>query len=172
MKAVTVIILFLFLSSCFLIAQEGYTASPDQTVQRLYNLVTFEAGFTPDWDEVRSLFIDEAVVVLRTSRDSSTVFDLEGFVDDFINFIEHPQVKSSGFSETILNMKTLEFRDMASVLVLYEAHITDSERPPQKGVDNFSLIKKNDQWKIVSVTNDLPNPENPVPGVLMEQTAR
>ena len=33
-----------------------------------YDLVTFDAGTTPDWERVRSLFADEAVVILRTGR--------------------------------------------------------------------------------------------------------
>ncbi len=63
-------------------------------------------------------------------------------------------------------MKSLVFGDMANVLVLYEAHITGSSRPPQQGVDNFSLIKKDGRWWIVSVTNEIPTPDRPIPEVL------
>jgi hypothetical protein len=52
--------------------------------------------------------------------------------------------------------------------VLYEAHITGSERPPQKGVDNFSLIKGNNGWRIISVTNEIPAPDRPLPDVLQD----
>jgi hypothetical protein len=41
---------------------ENAMASPDDVVVELYDLVTFEAGTTPDWDRVRSLFLDEAEV--------------------------------------------------------------------------------------------------------------
>ncbi|MBL7110908.1 MAG: hypothetical protein ISS19_03085 [Bacteroidales bacterium] len=166
MKSITFIFVFLFLCTCLTFSQDGSSESPDKTVQRLYDLVTFEAGTTPDWDEVRSLFIKEAVIVLRTSWDSCTVFTLEGFVGDFVNFIEQANVESTGFSEKILNMKTLEFGNMANILVLYEAYIPGSERPPGKGVDNFSLIKKKGRWWIISVTNELPTPDRPIPDVL------
>ena len=166
MKSITFIFVFLFLCTCLTFSQDGSSESPDKTVQRLYDLVTFEAGTTPDWDEVRSLFIKEAVIVLRTSWDSCTVFTLEGLVGDFVNFIEQANVESTGFSEKILNMKTLEFGNMANILVLYEAYIPGSERPPGKGVDNFSLIKKKGRWWIISVTNELPTPDRPIPDVL------
>jgi hypothetical protein len=166
MKNMTFIFLMLFPGTHLSFSQEKFMATPEKTVQTLYDLVTFETGTTPDWEKVRSLFIDEAVIVLRTARDSTTVFTLEGFVNDFIAFIEKAGVKSTGFSEKILTMKTLEFGDMASVLVLYEAHITGSDRPPSKGVDNFSLIKKEDRWWIISVTNELPTPDRSVPEVL------
>jgi hypothetical protein len=58
------------------------------------------------------------------------------------------------------------FRDIAHVLVLYEAHIPGSARPPQQGVDSFQLVRNAGRWWIVSVVNDLPSPEHPAPPVL------
>jgi hypothetical protein len=53
--------------------------------------------------------------------------------------------------------------DMAQVLVLYEASIPGSQRPPQKGVDNFLLIKKSKRWLIVAITNEIPTADTPIP---------
>jgi hypothetical protein len=135
-------------------------------VTEIYGLVSFEAGNTPDWDKVRSMFIPEAVVVLRTSREASTVFSVEGFVGDFVNFVENSPAGDMGFTEEIVRMKSLVFGDMAHVLVLYEAQITGSPRPPQQGVDSFSLIKKDGRWWIAAITNEIPTPDRPVPEVL------
>jgi hypothetical protein len=135
-------------------------------VTEIYGLVSFEAGNTPDWDKVRSMFIPEAVVVLRTSREASTVFSVEGFVGDFVNFVENSPAGDMGFTEKIVRMKSLVFGDMAHVLVLYEAQITGSPRPPQQGVDSFSLIKKDGRWWIAAITNEIPTPDRPVPEVL------
>jgi hypothetical protein len=132
-------------------------------VRHLYDLVTFEAGTTPDWNVVRALFIDEAVVVLRTSRDSSSVFSVDGFVQDFISFIERANVEQTGFVEHIVRMKTMVFKDIAHVLVLYEASIPGSPRPPQQGIDSFQLIRQGGRWLIASVMNDIPDPDHPVP---------
>jgi len=135
-------------------------------VAELYDLVTFDAGTTPDWDKVRSLFLEEAIVVLRTTRTESTQFTLEGFVQDFVNFIERANVEQTGFVEEIVSMKSMVFRDIAHVLVLYDAQIPGRDRPPTQGVDSFQLIKKDGRWWIVSITNDLPDPDNPVPAEL------
>ncbi len=147
-------------------AQQPFSAIPQSLVTHLYDLVTFEAGTTPDWTQVRALFIDEAVIVLRTSRDSSTVFSVDGFIQDFMSFIEQANVEQTGFVERIVQMKPLVFRDIAHVLVLYEASIPGSPRPPQKGVDSFQLIRRNGRWWIVSVTNDLPDADHPAPAEL------
>ena len=140
--------------------------TPEGVVTAIYDMVSADAGKTPDWDKVRSMFIPEAVVVLRTSREATTVFSLESFVNDFINFYDNSPAGEQGFTERILNMKSMVFGDMAHVLVLYEAHITGSQRPPSQGVDSFSLIKKDGRWWIVAVTNEIPGPDRPIPEML------
>jgi len=137
--------------------------SPEALISELYDLVTIEANSPPDWERVKSMFLENAIIVLRTSRDSSTVFTVDGFVQDFMKFIENSNVQKTGFVEKIIKMKPTVFGDIAHVLVLYEASIPGSQRPPQQGVDSFQLIKKNDRWWIVSITNEIPTPNRPIP---------
>jgi len=149
--------------------QTDHLVTAEGVINHIYDLVTFDANESPDWDEVRSLFIKKAVIVLRTSRDSTTIFSVDGFIDDFVNFIEQANVTETGFKEEIIRMKPMVFGDMANILVLYEASIPGSERPPQQGIDNFSLIKKNGRWWIVSVTNEIPDVAGPIPEELAEK---
>ena len=101
---------------------------PERLVSRLYDLVTFPPGTVPDWDEVRACFLEEAVIVLRTAPEATTVFTVDGFVEDFVAFIERAEVRRSGFTERIVRMKPLVFGDIAHVLVLYEASVPGSAR--------------------------------------------
>lgn len=137
--------------------------SAEALVRGLYEAVTFEAGTTPDWDHVRMMFLDRATVVLRTSRTATTVFDVAGFVGDFVNFIERANVRETGFTERVVRTHVTEIGDIAHVLVLYEASIPGSGRPPQQGVDSFQLIRKDGRWLIVSVVNEIPGPNRPIP---------
>jgi hypothetical protein len=149
-------------------AQDSTTLCPEGVIRELYRLVTIEKGSTGEWDSVRALFIDEAVIVLRTSRTATSVFTLDGFVDDFIRFIDSYNIVETGFTETILAMKPWVYGDMAHVLVLYEAKIPGSERPPSKGIDSFLLIRKEGEWKVAAITNEVPTPENPLPSELLK----
>ncbi len=135
-------------------------------VAALYDEVTFPAGAAPDWDRVRSMFLDQAVIVLRTSREDTTVFSVDGFVEDFVAFIERANVQATGFTETILRTKPLVFGDIAHVLVLYEASLPGSPGPPQQGVDSFQLVRRGGRWWIASVVNEIPAPDRPLPAEL------
>jgi hypothetical protein len=153
---------------CAAFVLSGDPDSPEALVRSLYDEVSFGAGQTPDWDKVRSMFIEEAVIVLRTSREKTTRFDLEGFVDDFEKFAGGPKVQASGFEEKVLRTRTTVFREFAHVLVLYEAHVPGSPRPPQKGIDSFHLVREDGKWRIVSILNDIPTEDHPVPDELKE----
>jgi hypothetical protein len=142
--------------------------SAEGVVRELYRLVCIEPGQTTDWDQVRALFIPQAVIVLRVSRDATDTFTLEGWIDDFVAFNEKARVSERGFTEKIVRMDTTIFRDIANIYVLYEAAITDSPRPPTVGVDVINLIQKDGRWWIASIVNDLPTPEHPVPKQLAE----
>jgi hypothetical protein len=142
------------------------TDGPEQVIRELYELVTFPGSEPPDWDVARAMFIDEAVVVLRTSRETNTTFSVEGWIDDFVTFIDNSTAKETGFSETILSMHTVAMGDVANVWVLYESKL--AERPAREGVDNFSLIRRDGEWKIVSIVNELPRWGFSVPDVLRE----
>ena len=148
-------------------ASDG-SGSAEGVVRELYDLVTFPAGTTPDWDRGRALFVPEGVVILRTGRTATTVFSVEGWVQDFIKFFEDSSLEDTGFTERIVRTHATEFGDIAHVWVLYEAEIPGLNRPPQRGVDSFQLARRNGVWLIASILNEIPTPDRPVPDVLRE----
>ena len=157
----------LMLASCVSTAERALTPNDPDTpagvVAELYDLVTFDAGTTPDWNEVRSLFVDEAVIVLRTGREEMSVFSLEDFVADFVDFLDDSGVEETGFTERILGMKAFVYGDIAQVLVRFESFIPGSDREPREGIDSFELVRREGRWRIVAVTNERPTRNNPIP---------
>jgi len=143
-------------------------ATAEATVRELYDLVTFDVGVHPDWDRARELFIPEAVVVLRSSRDAMTRFTVEEWIQDFVDFIERADVVETGFVERIVRLDAVEFGDIAHVWVLYEAHVPGRDRPPTEGVDSFQLVKEDGAWKISAIMNELPIVAGTLPPSLRE----
>jgi len=138
-------------------------------VRELYRLVCIPVGGETDWDQVRNLFLPAAVIHLRVSRDASDTFTLDGWIDDFIAFNEKARSSERGFEEKIVRLSTTEFRDIAHVLVLYQARMLDwGDRPPSEGVDSIELIRKDGRWWIAAITNDIPDQENPIPAALKD----
>ncbi len=140
--------------------------SAEGTIRHLYDLISAEAGSIPDWQSVRDLFLRESIVVLRTSRDSLSVLSLDGFIDDFDDFYALPEVQEKGFKETILQLKSNEFGDMAQVWVLYEARIPGGRG--NQGLDNFSLVKREGKWRVAAITNEVVFPARQAPEGLFD----
>jgi hypothetical protein len=137
--------------------------NPDSLVAAIYSAVTFVPGTTPDWVFVRSMFHKDAVVVLRVTRDSTAIMSVDGFIQDFVDFIVRAKADTSGFQERVLKMRSFVFGNVADILVLYEASLPGSPRGPQKGVDSFHLVRKDRRWWMVSIVNDVVTKDRPVP---------
>jgi hypothetical protein len=129
--------------------------TPEDLIRDIYVAVSAKNSESVDWQKVRSMFNDEAVVILRTSRDKSTQFTADGFIQDFKDFYQNPEVKANGFGEKILRMKTMVYKDIAFIATVYSAAITGSQRPPSRGVDLWLLGKKDGLWKITSIANEV-----------------
>ena len=165
----TLLLVALMLASCMSTDSpsrptESSKSSPTGMVAELYDLVTFDAGTTPDWNAVRALFVEEAIIVLRTGRNEMSIFSLDDFVNDFVQFIEQAGVEATGFTERVLDMKEFSYGDIAHVLVLFDSHISGSDRAPREGIDSFELIRRDGDWRIVSIINERPTSERPIPG--------
>jgi hypothetical protein len=147
-------------------APDSTLQTAEGTVREIYRLVSFRPGESTDWAKVRNLFLPQAVVSLRTTRTATTVFSLDGFIQDFVRFDTLPAVVRNGFTERIVRMHASVFREMAFVATLYEAQIPNAMRAPQTGVDYCLLVRREGRWWIASITNDLPTAEHPVPAEL------
>ena len=73
-------------------AQEADESTAEETVRHLYDIISSEAGRVPDWEPVRALFLPEALIILRSSREAMSVLTLDGFIQDFDEFYQVPQV--------------------------------------------------------------------------------
>ncbi len=141
-------------------------SSAEKTIRALYDLVGAEAGSVPDWEPIRATFLPEAVVILRSSRDAFSVLSLDGFIEDFDAFYATPQVQANGFRETILELTATEYGDMAQVWVLYEAVVPNAGG--NRGLDNFSLVRRDGAWRVAAITNEVVLPDRPVPADLFD----
>jgi hypothetical protein len=139
------------------------TRPVEQVVRDVYDLVSWADGNTPDWEVVREVFVPQAIIVLRYPPDLQ-VMSVDGFLLDWLRFQNQLAAAGvTGFEEEVLEIRVMEFGDVAHVEVVYQSSIPESGRPPRPGVDLWSLIRVEGQWKVVSVVNELPREDLPLP---------
>jgi hypothetical protein len=161
---------YIVLLSCLLVpllaGAQSVSPAEDEAramVRQIYREVSSDGSSLPDWEKLRSFFVDEAVVVLRTSREGNTQFTLDEFIQDFKDFYQRPSLGDAGFKEEVIQLKSHVYHDIAFIAVLYEAGVLNSDRPPQKGIDFWLLTKKEGAWKVVSVVNEIIRPGEELP---------
>ena len=162
----SLMLLILFTGLPFTAAQSslpGNSELAENCIVKIYDAVSSTDGTAVDWDAVRSYFIEDAVIVLRTSRENVTQFTVDGFIDDFKKFYTSPAVSENGFTEKVIEANSRGYKDMAFVSIVYEANIPNSMRTPQRGIDYWLMEKLDGKWKVIAVTNEvIPPGENPL----------
>ncbi|MEP1094187.1 MAG: hypothetical protein ABJG78_03715 [Cyclobacteriaceae bacterium] len=145
---------------------QAQTNSTEKLVRDLYASVSFQPGDLPNWEEIKEkYFVEQTIITLRTSKEKVSVWTVDEWVQDFVDFIDNRELENVGFNENIANLKLMQFGDMAHVLVLYEPRIPGIESNRQ-GVDSIHLIRVDGSWKIISLLNEIPTSERPIPEVL------
>ncbi|MCU0408212.1 MAG: hypothetical protein MUD02_04605 [Bacteroidales bacterium] len=138
--------------------------NPEALIRDVYKSVSAKDGQSVDWERLKSMFLEEAVVILRTAPDKLSQFTVDGFISDFQSFYQEPRVKeSAGFEERIISMKSMIYKDIAFIATVYSAAITGRNAPPSRGVDFWLLNKKDGKWKISSVINEVIPPGQELP---------
>lgn len=132
-------------------------------ITQIYTEVSGESAEQVDWNKIRSFFVEEAVIVLKTSREGNSQFTLEEFIQDFKDFYETPAARQYGFKEEVLQVKAEVHKELAFVAVVYASSFPKSDRPPQKGIDFWLLTRKDKAWKVVAVTNEIVLPGEEIP---------
>lgn len=125
--------------------------TPEEVVDRAYELISFAAGGEPAWPEFRALFTDRAVLALRVFPGDAaiTVMDLDGYVVHQMR----DGLSDEGYSEIPGERSTTIVGDAAAVLQNFFMQFKD--RAPVPAFDGFSLVRIDGVWKIVSIISDM-----------------
>ncbi len=144
-------------------AKPSVLDSPDKVIKELYRLVSWEAGTLLDWEQLKNLFLEEALIILK-SREGFHIIDRQGFIDLWLEDVKKYQLEKTGFTEEMVETHLEQVGDIAYCLAVYGASIPGIERPPQLGFDCYHLIKKDNRWWIASVVNEVfrPGEESPI----------
>jgi hypothetical protein len=143
--------------------------SPDKVIHELYRLVSWEAGALPEWDQLKNLFLEEALIILR-SREGFHMIDRKGFIDLWLEDINKYHLDKTGFKEEIVELYCEQVGNIACCMAVYMASIPGRKLPPQAGFDSYQLIKKDNRWWITAIVNEVfrPGEETQMVNKIME----
>ena len=125
--------------------------SPEDVVDRAYELISFAAGGEPAWPEFRALFTEPCVLALRVfpGDESVTVMDLDGYVVHQMR----DGLSDEGYSEIPGERKTTVVGEAA--IVLQQFAMQFAGRPPVPAFDGFSLVRVAGEGRIASSISDM-----------------
>jgi hypothetical protein len=131
-----------------------------KAVADAYASISFKAGESPRYAEIKSCFIPQAQLINFRS-DSAQVTNINQFIYLYRTYIESDSVKS--YSEKELYGKTEQFGKVAHRISTYATYINSTDKPTERGVNSFQLIKTKSGWKVSSIIWDAEKPGLKIP---------
>ena len=125
--------------------------TPDDVVDRSYELISFAAGGEPAWPEFRELFTENGILALRVFPEDPAVTVMS--LDDYVRHQMREGLSEEGYSE-IPGDRTVTVVGDAAV-VLQKFFIQYRDREPVPAFDGYSLVSLDGEWKIVSIVSDM-----------------
>ncbi len=122
----------------------------DGIIHALYEVLSGPAGQPRDWDRYRSLFIENAclMVVVAVAGEKPRVRQLT--VEDYIRRVE-PIFAVEDFWERETSRQTETLGRVAHVLSTYESLRDPSAPPFERGANSMQLFYDDSRWWVVSV---------------------
>ena len=123
----------------------------DAAIKNLYGVISGPAGQKRYWDAFRAMFADGAQMRSVGKREGKTVINL--LTPEDYATKSGPIIEQRGFFEKEISRKFWVYADMAQVFSTYESRSkADDEKPFDRGINTFTLVKVDDKWKIVAIT--------------------
>lgn len=134
-----------------------------QAVNNLYASIHYDGNEQPDWDQFRSLFIDEAFLIHDTDT-AYAYMSPQDFIDTYRDQIESGIIRQA--TEEELYQTGEQFAGIAQVFSTYETQvITPDDTLNSRGINSIQLLQTEGEWKITSIVWYDETEENQIPGL-------
>lgn len=157
------LMLFLF-STQTVLAQSAEEKAINVAVQAAYNGLSFVEGKKPDYEMLRSAFLDGAI--FRSYRAATAdVFTIEEYLVNYKGAVEGGSFKA--IQEKEIWGETVVFGKIAHRLSTYVLYVNDLTQIVERGVNSMQLVKTDEGWKINSITYDTEKEGQTIPSIYL-----
>ncbi len=131
-----------------------------QTLQAMYEAISFREGGEPDWERMKAVFLPNAHLTRVTPR-GIEYFDLQTFQAMATEMLD--QRLYTSFFEREVARKAEVFGALAHVLSAYETRRSPNARSClARGVNSIQLLWNNHSWRVLSLLWDEASEGNPL----------
>jgi len=152
------------------VVSSAFTAPDDAAIKKAvddaYAALSFKAGETPQYDNIKDNFIQQAQLI-NYIADTAQILSIDNFVKAFKNYVETTKIKI--FKEQEMYGKTDQFGNIAQRISSYKTYINSEDFVKERGVNSFQLIKTPQGWKVSSIIWDIEKPGLSIPDYYLEK---
>jgi hypothetical protein len=152
----------LFIASLALVLPaQCQEASVDKVMADLYESISFSESNEPDYDKFQSLFVDGGRLISVKDTTSYTLTP-QSYEQAMTNQRQSGQL--TAFEETELHRTTDRYGNILHVFSTYQTTIkNDQGTENARGINSIQLMKKDGNWKVVSIIWYEENNAHPIP---------
>lgn len=137
--------------------------SPQECVTSLYHVISGPAEQDRNWDQLRKLFDPEARIRVALVKPDGSEEEGDWSVEDFIGLAKE-EYRTAGFWEREVASEVVEYGNIAHSFSTYETRVGAIDREPMgRGINSVQLLRRDGDWKIVSLVFAIEQPDQPIP---------
>ena len=127
------------------------TQQVDALLDRLYRSFAYGADKEPDWDLMRSAFVENAQFVTEPAEGKAPDSQLlEAFITSWQETIRGSSAPRPSHDEWITGTTATKLGELIRVDVAFQAKKGNDTTPRKPGLDSLVLVKVDGQWKVLS----------------------
>ena len=120
--------------------------SPEYVIFEFYRLLSFEAGARPDYDGIRKLLADDAVILVGDPEEGEKVLDADESLQRVKEGVEEIGFEDYGLQFTVKDIRCRTSDTTASCLTTVEAAYPGLDIDPIISTDLTTLEKRQGRW--------------------------
>ncbi|MDX9859086.1 MAG: hypothetical protein RBT76_14965 [candidate division Zixibacteria bacterium] len=147
------------------IADPNDVGSIEAIITALYESVSFEPGSEPNWNRLRSLFLDSGRLIPRRPGALPEVqsMNIEGFITRSEPVLRAGQFLRRGFIEREITRRIERFGGIVHVWSTYQSSFADGGEPFTRGINSIQLVYHHDRWWVLTIFWEDETPNVPLP---------
>ena len=140
-----------------------HVATLDSTIEKLYSVISGDAGVERDWELFKFLFHKDAKLIPSGKNQDGKHVARYMTPEDYINS-SGKWLYENGFHEVELNREVHTFGNITQIFSTYESFRNKEDTEPfMRGINSIQLMTDGERWWIINIFWMQESEEHPIP---------